>query len=212
MRVFRTGSRGWLLAALGSALYAVGCAAFTSDAEEPARPAADAGLDGSAGVEGGSDGAGLDGAIRDGGGNADATDDANADADARPATKLVFLSSTTVFGSVTIEGADDACQLRGTLRWPGRTFKAWLSSTDPLKTAAARLTHSTVPYARPDGLELAASWLAAGTDAFYLQCSGWTSTDVAATGRIGDATSLPGWTSAGSNPCNQRYHLYCFEQ
>jgi hypothetical protein len=73
----------------------------------------------------------------------------------------VFVTSTTHTGDLGgLTGADTICQARaeaaGSLAAPG-TYKAWLSALG-VTTAAARLTHATVPYKLVDGATIANDW------------------------------------------------------
>jgi Fibronectin type III domain len=75
-------------------------------------------------------------------------------------SKCVFLTSTNQNGNLGgLNGADGICQgladADGSSAAPG-TYKAWLSTA--AVSAAARLTHATVPYKLVDGTTIAANW------------------------------------------------------
>jgi hypothetical protein len=75
-------------------------------------------------------------------------------------SRCVFISSTNQNGNLGgLTGADEICQnladADGSLAAPG-TYKAWLSTG--AASAAARLTHATVPYKLVDGTQIAANW------------------------------------------------------
>jgi hypothetical protein len=74
----------------------------------------------------------------------------------RALTKYVFVTSAQYPASLGgLAGADSGCQaLAKAAKLPG-TYKAWLS--DDTSSAAARLTHSTVPYVLSDGATVVAS-------------------------------------------------------
>jgi hypothetical protein len=75
-------------------------------------------------------------------------------------TKCVFLTSGYWTGNLGgLTGADEKCQTAAENGMPvlhGKVFKAWIS--DSVTSAADRLTHSTVPYARVDGVLVAMNW------------------------------------------------------
>jgi hypothetical protein len=79
---------------------------------------------------------------------------------------IVFVTSVTGTGDLSswpdaggktgLEAADAVCQaLADDAQLPG-TFKAWLS--DATTSASQRLVHSSVPYVRVDGVQVADSW------------------------------------------------------
>jgi hypothetical protein len=79
---------------------------------------------------------------------------------------IVFVTSVTGNGQLSswpeaggktgLEAADAVCQaLADDAQLPG-TFKAWLS--DATTGASQRLVHSSVPYVRVDGVQIADSW------------------------------------------------------
>jgi Protein of unknown function (DUF1554) len=75
------------------------------------------------------------------------------------ALKRVFVTSTTYTGNLGgLGGADDKCQAQATAAGLGGRFQAWLSADGTGNSAAARLTHATVPYVRVDGVQVAANY------------------------------------------------------
>jgi hypothetical protein len=82
------------------------------------------------------------------------------------ATKTVFVTSTTYDGATigSLANADVLCQGRATAGGRLGTYKAFLS--DDTTSAAARLTHATVPYTLVDGTIVANNW--AGLMSFSL--------------------------------------------
>jgi|GEM_PF-3089652 len=73
--------------------------------------------------------------------------------------KIVFVSSATYNGSLGgLSGADSKCQALASAvpALSGKTFKAWLSNST--LSAKDRLTHSTIPYVRTDGVVVANNW------------------------------------------------------
>lgn len=72
-------------------------------------------------------------------------------------TCKVFASSTKGPGDIGgLAGADQECQRLATAAGLPGTYKAWLSDSNT--SAAARLTHATVPYTLPGGETVASSW------------------------------------------------------
>jgi hypothetical protein len=79
------------------------------------------------------------------------------DADAAPADKRVFITSsrtTSDFGSLA--AADAICQTAASGASLGGTWKAWLSTATV--SAGSRLTHSTTAYRLVDGTLVAQDW------------------------------------------------------
>ena len=71
--------------------------------------------------------------------------------------KQVFVTSTVYSGDLGgLAGADEKCQQRAVAAGLPGTFRAWLS--DGTTSASARLTHSTLPYVRVDGVQVADNW------------------------------------------------------
>jgi hypothetical protein len=149
----------------------------------------------------------------------------------------VFETATTSFepgGGASLATADQLCQTEAGTRGLTGTFKAWLSSK--ACSAAARFTHSAVPYVSVDnqGAEIAANWtkLVSGTLAAPINPNGYSSvaTDTNSDGSAaalncqsgssenltypGDPAATDGsWTSSGAfMSCSNAYALYCFEQ
>ncbi len=87
----------------------------------------------------------------------DSTEQRRQAAACTPPSKRVFVTSSTYTGNLGgLAGADEKCQQRAVAAgFPG-TFRAWLS--DSTTSASARLTHSTVPYKRVDGVQVADDW------------------------------------------------------
>jgi hypothetical protein len=149
--------------------------------------------------------------------------------------KRVFVSSQPPPAGANLGGltaADDFCQSAAETNQLGGTWKAWLS--DPTTSAAARLTHATVPYVLLDGNTVAANWsaLTSGTLAHAINVSEdgtvhtsnvlevWTGTTLAGaySGRSCSAwtSNAPGSTTADVGLSNQingnwtnRYQQYC---
>jgi hypothetical protein len=101
---------------------------------------------------------GGSGAGGGGGGGGGAGTDAAADAGAH---KIVFVTSVDYVpgaassGSfMSAAGADQACNTRaqGSSLLAGRTFKAWISEPGDAGAVGDRITHSTIPYLRTDGV------------------------------------------------------------
>lgn len=75
--------------------------------------------------------------------------------------RVMFATSVGYNGNLGgIAGADAKCQALADVspnaRIQGRTFLAWVST--PAVPVAARLTHGSLPYIRPDGVTVAASF------------------------------------------------------
>ncbi|MGD8376074.1 MAG: hypothetical protein PVF68_08030 [Acidobacteriota bacterium] len=72
-------------------------------------------------------------------------------------TKTVFVTSTRSAGDLGgLAGADATCQSLADAAGLTGTYKAWLS--DSTASAASRLAHATIPYARTDGVIIADDW------------------------------------------------------
>lgn len=71
--------------------------------------------------------------------------------------RRAFLTSE-VFGAQLggIEGADEKCQLAADSAGLGGTFRAWIST--PESSAFDNLVHSSEPYVRVDGVQIALDW------------------------------------------------------
>ncbi|HYX20905.1 MAG TPA: hypothetical protein VFA98_08685 [Thermoanaerobaculia bacterium] len=101
------------------------------------------------------DGGGADAAASDG--DAGESKDVGPEAEAGPAFKRVFISSTKTQSNFGGLAAGDAiCQTAANGAGLGGTWKAWLSTTTT--SAASRLTHANVPYQLVDGTQVASSW------------------------------------------------------
>lgn len=71
--------------------------------------------------------------------------------------KRIFVTSSGSSGALGgLAGADSRCQQAANNASLGGTWKAWLSSSTT--SAASRLTHSSVPYRRLDGVVVANDW------------------------------------------------------
>ena len=76
---------------------------------------------------------------------------------ARCPTKTRFVSQDQRNGSLGgLSGGDNLCNVEAVIAGLPPTYKAWLS--DGTTSAAARLTHATVPYKRIDGVTIADDW------------------------------------------------------
>ena len=71
--------------------------------------------------------------------------------------RYVFVTDLPAFDGDLggLDGADAICNARAVGRLAG-TYRAWLS--DDTGTPSTRFTRSTVPYVRPDGVQIAADW------------------------------------------------------
>jgi hypothetical protein len=155
----------------------------------------------------------------------------------------VFVTSTTHTGNLGgLTGADEICQDRaeapGSLAAPG-TYQAWLSTS--AASAAARLTHATVPYRLVDGTTIAANWAdltdgdlnaplglteqgGAPPSAFVwtgtfanglatdVDCEGWTTDARLTNGAMGNPSLSNRWSAEGTAACFLSLPLYCFQQ
>lgn len=85
--------------------------------------------------------------------------DDGCEANMPPPPKMIFLSKAMVLVSTMggLPGADALCDQYGqAIGAPPGIFKAWLG--DSINSPEMRLTHSTGPYLRPDGLPVANNW------------------------------------------------------
>jgi hypothetical protein len=97
----------------------------------------------------------LVGACGGGDGAGEAT--SNEDDGGTTAARTVFVSSTTSTGALGgLAAADARCQALASAAGLRGTFKAWLG--DSSASAGERLAHSTGPYVRTDGVQVAESW------------------------------------------------------
>jgi len=129
--------------------------------------------------------------------------------------KLVFVyvgspSSSGNYGGVT--GADARCQSEAAIYNLRGTYKAWLADSDPLTAPATRFIKASVPYKRPDGVQVADNWadLTDGTldSAVSIRADGGTpglaavptnvNTDGTQTGTA-NANHCTNWTSTAGN-------------
>lgn len=86
--------------------------------------------------------------------------DDGCESSAPPPPKMIFISKAIVFVSMMngIAGADALCDQYGqAIGAPPGIFKAWIG--DSMNSPSMRLTHSTGPYLRPDGLPVANDWI-----------------------------------------------------
>jgi len=153
--------------------------------------------------------------------------------------KRAFVTSTATQGNMGgLAGADARCQaLANAANLPG-VYKAWLS--DSQASPLTRFTHSTLPYIRVDGSQIAADWASLigsshsggiSSDEFgtYLStisiwtgtndngsaastCNNWTSNDSMLNGTFGGSTYSSAWSNTGTHPCDFGTNMYCFEQ
>ncbi len=152
--------------------------------------------------------------------------------------KVVFATSGKQNGDLGgLAGADQICAEHAQSAGLEGDFKAWLSSPD--ESAAARLAHADIPYARTDGLRVAAGWddlvdgelvapidrdetgVPVSGDAWTgtlpsggvaeLTCAGFASPDEAGVcGSSGETGAS--WTESSRPPCTAALRLYCVEQ
>jgi hypothetical protein len=137
-----------------------------------------------------------------------------------------------------LAGADARCQaLANAASLPG-VYKAWLS--DSQASPLTRFTHSTLPYIRVDGTQIAADWaslissphsggISADECGNYLPtisiwtgtnddgsagntCNDWTTNSPAFIGTFGGSTYSSSWSNTGTHPCDVGTNMYCFEQ
>jgi hypothetical protein len=125
----------------------------------------------------------------------------------------------------------------------GRTWKAWVSTATPAENAASRIAGATVSAFRlPDDILVATSYgdLIDGTLLHAINkdengnelgalpvwtgstaagalagnhCSNWSSSMIAATGRVGStASNSAAWSDYADLECPQMARLYCFQQ
>jgi hypothetical protein len=167
------------------------------------------------------------------------------DSDAAPAVdgaggahKVVFATSSEHTGDLGgVAGADDVCAERAADAGLPGTFRAWLSAPD--QSAAERLAHADIAYARTDGVRVADDWddlvdgeLAAAIDRDETgaQVGGDAWTGTLASGAVADAScggfaseddvglcgstgeTGAGWTDNIRPPCSSTLRLYCVEQ
>jgi hypothetical protein len=152
--------------------------------------------------------------------------------------KVVFVSSSLQDGDLGgLAGADRICADLAEAAGLEGEFKAWVSSPD--ESAADRLAHADVPYARTDGIRVADDWadlvdgeLAQPIDrdeeAVPVEGDVWTGTR--ATGGPADSTCSgfasrdesgvcgatdeigADWTDHLEPPCDAELRLYCLQQ
>lgn len=116
--------------------------------------------------------------------------------------KTIFLTSESFDGNLGgLTGADLKCQTAASTAGLTGTYKAWLS--DSITAVKDRLSHSTVPYVRTDGVVVANSWndLTDGTLKEQIVC------DENRQCQFVDIDNywLPAWTDstvAGNRDCN----------
>jgi hypothetical protein len=152
--------------------------------------------------------------------------------------RVVFATSSKQTGDLGgVAAADDICAARAAEAGLEGTFMSWLSS--PESSAAGRLSHASIPYARTDGVEVAADWddlidgeLSAPIDRDEngepIDGDVWTGTlasgdpaDDTCAGFVNPAESgLCGssnasdttWTDNIRPPCTSALRLYCVEE
>ena len=155
--------------------------------------------------------------------------------------QLVFVTSTAYSGDLGgLVGGDAKCQQRAIAGGHAGSFKAWLG--DDSWSPAQRLTHSSRPYLRPDGVVVADNWddlvdglsWGAGIDVDEAgatrnslvwtgahadgssatpNCENWTTGADAYRGRYGQTGNINYWTYDDlATPCDYAMRLYCFEQ
>lgn len=156
-------------------------------------------------------------------------------------TPLVFngrLDAPGVAGAGGLAAGDARCNEAAQAAFPGRTFKAWLSTTST--SAASRLVGlgpwyvgdaylaslaelktanlHTPLHQDPSGAAVGAPlgvWTGTDIDGTYAlsACSDWTSAASNVSGEIGTGGGGgTAWTYATARSCDVGYHLYCFEQ
>jgi hypothetical protein len=76
------------------------------------------------------------------------------------AFRYVFVSSTTTNGNIGgVAGADSTCQaLADASSLPAGSYKAWISEWESPSYPINRLTIGTLPYVRPDGVQVTSDW------------------------------------------------------
>jgi hypothetical protein len=173
----------------------------------------------------------------------------DAGTDSGPHLKQAFITSVYTTGQFAADGgatgvaaADALCNLLAAQNFPGKTFKAWISTT-----TTGALTHIGGPTAGPwyvgttfladttiltQGTVLKAEFLTetghqlphvgvwTGTDVDGgigpSTCSDWTSADTMTYGTSGLAAfgvAMDGtWTNSQDNGCDSMQPIYCFEQ
>jgi hypothetical protein len=133
---------------------------------------------------------------------------------------VIFITGNVFPGDMYGTTPDARClpgSRNGIARLRNRTFKAWVS--DASGSAATRLKHSTKPYVRSDGVQIAANWTALASpmhtatitldetgspyDNFGVIVRGvWTGTLGYGSTALDRTTRVPetcsGWTSAGN--------------
>jgi len=209
-----------------------------------------------------SGGEGATGPAKDGGGEgeptvkgdgalADATPDVKLDAtdgSSNPTFRYVFVTSTAVIGNFTGTNPDTVCAAHANdtdagaaAALKGRTWRAWISYSNPQQHASARLgVQSTIPYRLLDativannytdlvsgdighainisekGTEIAASPVWTGTTKFGMSvtdCNSWTAVAMGIMGKVGSSGAASGeWSETGDQSCTATARLYCFE-
>jgi hypothetical protein len=165
-----------------------------------------------------------------------------------PCARLVFVTSEFFAGEDigSAIGGDGRCAARAALsKNPAiakRQWQAWMSDDGANFTAAARLTHGTMPYRLPSGVLLANDWaqLTSGALAHAIDededarhvgadfvwtgtttsaqratatCTGWTINGTANTGTVGRTNAADStWTNSGTVGCGEGHRLYCIEK
>jgi hypothetical protein len=155
--------------------------------------------------------------------------------------KYIFVSSIALTGDLDgLNGADLTCANLAAASFVPGTYLAWLS--DGTGSAAARLSHATVPYILLSGEKVADDYFDltdgtldhaidrteqndlltphdvwTGTDpagaAAGTNCGNWTSAANGDTGTVGATDSTNTvWTQGGTNPCDVPTRIYCVEQ
>jgi len=140
--------------------------------------------------------------VSNGAGTMGSTNVTNVSVSCTSTAKLFFVTSTTTNPSFSgTFGGDGICQNRASQAGVSGTYLAWLgdiNGSDPLN----RSTHSTLPYVRPDGTQIAANWtgLVSGT---LLAAPNVTETGGTYNGNVWTSVATTGaMTGSRANNCN----------
>ena len=153
-------------------------------------------------------------------------------------SRVAFVSSTLVTGDIGLSGADAVCNGDAAPHWPGRRFKAYLTTRE--QDAVDRFDLHGPKWVRPDGVELfetagalAASkiltglalradgslssapqaWVGKVENGREFTCQDWSDATSDVRGMQGGAyySSPTWWQSLSANSCSFPSPLYCFE-
>jgi hypothetical protein len=146
-----------------------------------------------------------------------------------------FVTSTTYDGDLGgAAGADARCQVRAAAGGLAGTYRAWITDYPDLSRTSNNWPPDPV-FELVNGVQFASSFNALNngthSPAFTLDefgspasgrawtgvqgfdCNLWTTNGAGTLGTSGNVGSGAGWQAGGGNqPCNNSYHLYCFEQ